>query len=1136
MKNRLLEPEREIQPQPVTWATDPEDAWTCASNAGDRLTEAILRAHLVEAEGRSGDQRQAAPDQVHGWNVRLVFDTETTTDEFATLRFGTYIVEQDSPLTHEIERLQAGFFTGESLGRDEAQQIEDYCTAHELTCMTRREWLDRVLFRYGYKERGAVVGFNLPFDLSRIATRSGVIRKTQEPAKDPAKKNWINDLFAGGFMFRFNEYEKKAQPGQWRERAWRPGVMMKPITPRACMYRWSFFKGWQEKGDRLYPGHFLDLRTLGCALSGKDNGSLRSFGELFGASVKKSESHEHGNKLTGPYLDYAMNDAEATLSLYYAEMVEYKKHGLSLMPDRIYSGAGLGKAYLQDMGISGPPNLDTGSTGYSRDEILGFAFSSYFAARSEAQVVRLPVPVTYVDFHSMYPAVCIRQGLWDFMKAEKVLVSDATGEAVEFLNTVEREDLFDPGTWKKLPVLCLVEPLEDMLPVRLPVQSKKSNPLSYQNTLALVTSSSAPVWYTLADCLASKLATGKPPHILKALKFSPEGSKPLKPVSIHGGEKIEAGQEDFFRALVEARDSLGKEQPKLAQGLKIVANSTSYGIWVEIDIEDGERPVTAYGTETRRAIIPHGEKPGRYYFPPLAALITSAGRLMLSLLEGEIRLRGGLSAFCDTDSLAIVSSEKGGAVHYRDHRQKDHQIPALAWSEVDEALDRFKSLNPYRSGKALIKLEKENFEDQDPAKPRLDLYAYAIAVKRNCLYRPLPDGTVQIVKPSYHTLGIVEPPHEIVDGGSVKVAGWIEDLWRSIVTGQDFSPPWLWQPVEFHMDITRPEIWKSFRKIRNEDRILTGNKWMDKFLSGVKPFNFLAVLAKAAGNPVGAQSESEELKGVPVIAPLGSEGQTDPRRWLSKNSGKPVHALSPKLPGEGAEDAAFVAHGEDITDYESLGWLCMTPMPFKELLVDYCRHHESKAVDCYGGETDRSTLGKLTHPRVQITGLVFTGKESVLQEEAELGLVSREELENSRFMIAPGDRLMQALSFLSKAELGLLEIGWYKVEKIKDETGVDHSLLINDPEVRPRLIAYLRGKYALDVGDAADQDVLRVFVESRKNLLKQWEALRPRLSSVPTKELAHNAGCSEREARRIKYRRVEPGVELIRKIVTAFPA
>lgn len=1004
-----------------------------------RPLPAIVRAHLVESKQESVQaeitpalgagasvRREARPERDQFWpSLILVFDTETTADEFASLRFGTYIVEWRNPIFERvgaefglepIERKEAGFFIGESLNESEREFISNYCKAHGLTRMTRREWLENVFFLYGYYAYGAVVGFNLPFDLARIATRATAIGLShpQKPRRDGAVSFYCRTChrrrkfqptqesdglfrcfctvcqtklryrleklddgrlapveggikaFAGGWKFVFNEYEQKDSPGQFRERGYRPPVLLKPINSHANMYRWGVFDKWQEKSKKFYAGHFLDLRTLGLALSKSDEGlrkgsSLRSFGDLFGAKVLKTESREHGGALTEAYLDYAMNDAEASLALYYAEMEEYRKHGLKVTLDHIYSGASLGKAYLHQMGIHAPPFLDVSKTPCSENEIFGFGMAAYYSGLSEAWIVKIAVPVTYIDVHSMYPAVCILQGLWDLMKAEKIKVTDATQEIIDFLKNVQLSDLFSPETWKRLPVLCLIEPQEDILPVRADYRWRKPQASKVSHRIALANVESAPpMWYTLADCLVSYIRTGKPPRILYALKFIPEGSRQLQPVSIRGGVTIDPNREDFFRALVEARDNC-KDDKRLAEALKIVVNAASYGIWAEVDIEDGERSVTAFSTEQRHSLIPHGEKPGRYYFPPLAAFITGGGRFLLTMLENEIELRGGVSAFCDTDSLAIVSSKTGGTIHYRDHRGKTCEILALTWTQVDEVLHKFESLNTYRSGKPLIKLENENFKDKDPMEGRIDLHAYAIAAKRYALYVPaqklgeLPEKVVgsfpTIVKASYHTLGIVEPPR---DAEGREVEGWIEELWQHIIAGIEFKPSWASQPVEFRLDISRPEIRDSFKNVRAKRRVETGNKWMNRYLASIKPFNFVAVLGKRREDFSMNRLESEKLNGVPVIAPVSLDGKTNARRWTAKNSGKAVHILPPeevlgKLAGMSDEDFILMVEKRRrqrqriIQKIEREGRLFTTYMTFAEFIRDYQSHHESKA-------------------------------------------------------------------------------------------------------------------------------------------------------------------------------------------------
>ena len=108
------------------------------------------------------------------------------------------------------------------------------------------------------------------------------------------------------------------------------------------------------------------------------------------------------------------------------------------------------------------------------------------------------------------------------------------------------------------------------------------------------------------------------------------------------------------------------ERDRLQKALKVTANAGSYGIFAEMNRKEqpGSRkvPVTVWNSDgqpfTTKVAAP--EDPGPYCFPPLAALITSAARLMLALLECSVRERGGAYVFCDTDSLAIVASKDGG--------------------------------------------------------------------------------------------------------------------------------------------------------------------------------------------------------------------------------------------------------------------------------------------------------------------------------------------------------------------------------------------------------------------------------------------------------------------------------------------
>jgi hypothetical protein len=102
--------------------------------------------------------------------------------------------------------------------------------------------------------------------------------------------------------------------------------------------------------------------------------------------------------------------------------------------------------------------------------------------------------------------------------------------------------------------------------------------------------------------------------------------------------------------------------------LKVLATSTSYGIFAKTN-----RQVLASGTKqrvTEYGLVPEPietevgwpEEPGIFCFPPLAAFVAGAGRLMLALLECCVTDLGGSYVMCDTDSMTIVATERGGLV------------------------------------------------------------------------------------------------------------------------------------------------------------------------------------------------------------------------------------------------------------------------------------------------------------------------------------------------------------------------------------------------------------------------------------------------------------------------------------------
>ena len=95
--------------------------------------------------------------------------------------------------------------------------------------------------------------------------------------------------------------------------------------------------------------------------------------------------------------------------------------------------------------------------------------------------------------------------------------------------------------------------------------------------------------------------------------------------------------------------------------LKILASATSYGIFTEVNVEelDSKEAMRCYGADGQSFVTLTAklERPGTYFHPLLATLITGAARLMLAITE-RLALDAGLDwAFCDTDSMALAQPE-----------------------------------------------------------------------------------------------------------------------------------------------------------------------------------------------------------------------------------------------------------------------------------------------------------------------------------------------------------------------------------------------------------------------------------------------------------------------------------------------
>lgn len=726
------------------------------------IHDLYLRAHIV-VSGNAEEQEEQSPKRSRSPKPRpdhaLVWDTETTLGLEQTLNFGVWRFCQLQGT--EYVAVQEGIFYRDALAREDIETILGYQHEHladhlaggadsELTVLSRAAFVERVLWE-SVGAGALIVGFNLSFDISRIAVRWTAARN-------------------GGFSFVLSQLSKKQV-----ENLHRPRIRIAPLNGVAEQIELTAVhqKNEQQKWRR---GRFLDLHTLAFALT--DNSYSMAGGiQAFGSKPEKME-HEPTGLITENEITYARQDVRATLGLLNALKHEYELHPIALPPDRAYSPASVGKAYLRTMGIVEPMQKFKEIP----PKIHGIAMAAYYGGRAECRIRRWPVPVVPVDLTSEYPSVDALLGIWDVLTGARLTTQDATEDVRVLLEKVTLHDLFGSSVWKELNFFARIVPEGDILPIRSVYGGKSGTCNIGLNKLHW----KQPTWVAGPDLIVSVLLSGHIPNVLEAFRIVPRGKqRGLRSIKLRGAISVDPRKEDFFTRVIEYRKQ-NKADDRLQHFLKILANSTSYGTYLELNpvkIDPSNRPkITVYsGDHIFSQPAPDTiEQPGSWYFPLLGALITAGGRLLLAMIERCVRDAGGTYLCCDTDALIIVASKAGGTVQMSDGAAP---VKALSWTDVDQIRSGFDSLSPYNRDIVphLLRLTDENF-DKDGHQQQL--FGLSIAAKRYALYttkcgQPYCSHRkcVTVVDPKAHGLIFFAPSDEREN----KLPKWWWELWRFLL-------------------------------------------------------------------------------------------------------------------------------------------------------------------------------------------------------------------------------------------------------------------------------------------------------------------------------------------------------------------
>jgi hypothetical protein len=908
-------------------------------------------------------------------NAIFVFDTETRTDASQRLTLGSYRFFVGNELREEV------LFYADDLPVKDRKTLERYVAAQNkqalrtgevpLLLLTRRKFLTK-FYKAVYKGRALLVGFNLPFDLSRIAFASRSAR----------------GRFVGGFSLALWSYIKK---GIERPDNHRPSLGIKHIDSKRALkgftarYRPDNLDlipedsptGEPEKGYK-FRGHMLDLRTLAFALTDRSY-SLESACKAFGVENGKQRTIRHG-VVTKDYIDYNRRDVQATSELAVVLLAEYAKHPINLQPTKAYSPASIGKAYLRTMGIlpilERQPDFPL--------SYVGFAQTAFFGGRTSAHIRKVPVPVVYVDFLSMYPTVNGLMDLWKFVSARKIRVVTRCQKEIErFLRSLTPEKLLLPSTWKKLPAFVKVVPNGDLLPSRAKYNSTSNDwQVAVNHLYATDHAASEGLWFSLPDVVASVLLTGKILKIVDAFKLVPIGKvSGLRPVRLSGDVWVNPRTQDLFRTVIQQRKSKAKKErtsredaDRLDKALKVLANATSYGIYAEMNRQETEKrvKVQCQGIDPQpyECSVIHPEKPGEFCFPPLASLITGAARLMLALLEHSVSELGGTYAMEDTDSMAIVATEQGGTIPCKGGnllaKEGTEGIRALTWRQIRQIVAKFQSLNPYDRKVipgSVLKIEEDNF-DPETGKQR-QLHCLAISAKRYALFLKPKNGKPALLREgtnnkkdrwSRHGLGhLLNPTNPEASDRNWTAAVWDVIVRKSLgVSVNELKFAHL--PAIGRTTVSSPALMKCLESLN------AGKPYPEQ----IKPFNFLQTChVSPFGHPAGVDPETFHL-----VTPY----DPDPRKWLDKEwidqyTGKRFRVTTRGHCGS-KQTARVKTYGDIVVEYEF--------------------HPESKCADAFANPCDRQTTGLLARRHIKIDQIKCIGKESNSLENVDTGLVHSE--------------------------------------------------------------------------------------------------------------------------------------------------
>ena len=225
------------------------------------------------------------------------------------------------------------FYDPAALGAAELEVLKRFASDNGIKLRTVSEFVDEVLYDRAYDLRASIVGFNLPFDISRLAIRHGSAR---------------GKAMRGGFTFKLLAISVAAGNSSPPSQCAGVADPIHPSAEAAQSSRATETKDCAPRTARIV--HRFEDDRGGFAQPIIQSRVARRLPEDADPQSRKRRTWEAVDSRN--ILRYAVQDVQATWECYQALRDRYALHALEETPiGKILSEASLGKAYLKQMGV-----------------------------------------------------------------------------------------------------------------------------------------------------------------------------------------------------------------------------------------------------------------------------------------------------------------------------------------------------------------------------------------------------------------------------------------------------------------------------------------------------------------------------------------------------------------------------------------------------------------------------------------------------------------------------------------------------------------------------------------------------------------------------------------------------------------